>query len=724
MNSSARPPRLTGTPSVPLVEEEASAPPVISEPVAAEVAAAAVSSAAAPSAPSTPAFDKEASAAAFRLYRSVPLDVVLQKLGATAPSASGEAWTLSNGQALRFQGRPGWQTWKNETTGEENRGAIDLVVHAKGWKSTRSALQWLKENIPDAQDLVPPPSPSGQARAVGSQASLDGGVRGQGPARRQFTEEDKIKLNEKFERYTQVRLEEVFSRLGADPNQDGDKSKWKVPGLGNFITKGQSWKNVQTEVDKGFGGVALVNHVLGLDNRMKALQWMVKEFGEEFGDDLLAEESENTGPKYFSPPERFQELNAQVAEYLVEKRKLPSHLVDQVLREGSVYGSHPWYEGGQKYLTHVVRCVFMGPASAELRDAELRETDPPGFKGCCTGSQTDTSGFSVRPANEVSEFLVSMTEAAIDGLSYRALFPGRFAMSTNGAGRFLLQFKVAREALDRGFGVRMALDADGAGDLGSQKLFNAFYVRKALGHHLQVDEARVDEWLEAGDLQLVVDKSPHQMFFNTGWLPELPVFKGELQDNQGHALKESSVSAEDIVHVDEGESAEAPKGVRMVWKASGENAKPSIQLVIRKDLHPKLLRGSMILPVSQAGYRYVVDTLNIRRDRPIHRKDWNEELKRLGETFALDYNEKAKSGFSKGLPSLPPELEALRSTAPLVPVASASADQPPRPSAPQGAGRPVGQAVAAPSADASVAAPRSAADPTAPGRPRPIGSRR
>ena len=540
------------------------------------------------------------------MYRAVALAKVLARLMASERAEGG--WTLPDGHIVRVGGQPGWEEWNDETAQMQGRGAIDLVVHALGLPSPRAALVWLQEAFPE----VSAPETGAAVEAAVEAARL-----------RQARKEE---LNARFERYKQVRLTEVLERLDALPNQDGDKSKWKIPGVGNIITLGQRWQNVHTEVDKGYGGVALVKHALGMESHMDALNWMVRQFGENFGEELLSDEVAAEA-KTFSPPERFPEAAESVADYLVQKRGLPSELVRHLIDKGDVYGTHPWHQESGRYLTHLTRCVFLGPASAELRD-----TTPDGFKGCCDGSQPDSSGFSVLPSLAVADRVVALTEAAIDALSYRALFPGRFVMSTNGSGRFLLQYRIARESVDRGYGVRLALDADGPGDLAAQKVFNAFYVRKALAHHLKVPESLVDTWLTEGDLVLRVDQSPHHLFFNSGWQPSLGVHQAQRGTDEA----------------------------KTVWVDTGAQAKPTIRLDVRKDLHDRLRRGEMLLTVSEAGFHFVLNTLNVRRDRPVWTKDWNDDLKRLGSAYTLDYDARSRRRFSDGVPSLPPALAALR----------------------------------------------------------------
>lgn len=561
--------------------------------------------------PSGQPASREDTAALFRAYRSIPLEQVLERVGAVLEPSG--LWRLTSGQEMQVSGDPGFQSWQNKTNGAGNRGAIDLVAHLQGHSSIGRALNWLRREFPDVQ--VQPPSPAARSGAVRRENKGEG-----------WSKEDLDKL---FERYKSIQLTEVLDSLGAHHNQDGDPNKSKIDAVGNIIFKGQRWQNANNEAAKGYGGPSLVTHALGLPNQVEGLRWMIKEFGEEFGDDLVSDEIDE-GPKDFSPPERFPDIADRVADYLITDRYLPSALVHSLIEEGNVYGSHPWYEKGQRYITNVTRCVFLGPASAELRD-----TTADGFKGCCDGSQTDSSGFSVRPhPGAPAENIVAMTEAAIDAISYRALFPGRFVMSTNGAGRFMLQYRIAREAVSRGLGVRMALDADMAGDVPAQKIFNAFYVRKALSHHLKVAEAQVDKWIEDGDLVIAVDRSPHHLFFNHGWEPEL-----------------------DVCEV---RQVPTPTGSKDVWEPNGETARPSIRLQITRNLHEKLQRGSITLTVSQAGFNYVVETLNVKRERPVNTKDWNAEVERLGSQFSLEYDALAKDGFKDGVPTLPSDLQALR----------------------------------------------------------------
>jgi hypothetical protein len=635
------------------------------------------------------------SAELFRIYRSLPLGLVLEKLGATADE-SGERWKFKNELSIHVAGEPGSQTWKNEAEGSRpQRGAIDLVVFVRNFRGPGQALAWLKANVPNAAEIVaaqparpaasrpapsssaaPSPSPSSAPRrAFGAQApsgsDVGGAVRQAPQAQQQrLSKEENDKI---WERYDSLLIGEVFERLGATLRN----GKWNIDDK-KFIFKEQRWQDVFNEgADgaKGGGSIGLVQYIKGLPDRFSARKWLIQEFGENFGDELLAEQSGPRENKDFSPPEPIPSANPGVREYLVNKRGLPSHLIDEVMKQGSVYGSHPWSEREQRYLDFITRCVFLGPASAELRD-----TTPDGFKGCCDGSQTDGSGFSVRPAAPIGEKLLGIGEAAIDALSYRALFPGRAAFSPNGAGRFVLMLRMTLEALSYGFGVRMSTDADDAGDIAAQKIFNALYCRRVISQKLGVEEELVEKWFLDGELSFTLQRSPHQLFFNRGWQAELPVFERVV--GMGPSAEEED---DDLDSTDE-----KPK-----WVDSGRVSAPCLQLRVNKDLHENLRRGTINMNVSERGFQYVTERLNIRRDRPVLGKDWNDVLKRLGPQYMREYDRRAAHDFKEGPPPLPPQLEAMRTPA----------VSQPSPAAP------------APSSDPAPAEPVSGS------RPRPIGMR-
>lgn len=415
------------------------------------------------------------------------------------------------------------------------------------------------------------------------------------------------------DKMSEISIVRTLEELGGSQREKG---KWKVDGT-NYILKGQAWQNTMTQ-KKGFGSVYLVMDVQNLERDTDAMRWLTEKFGEEFGDDVRADASElNNEKKDFTPPENDPDKIDFVRRYLVRERGLPASLINGLIDEGKIYADPKR------------NCVFISPAAAEIRS-----TSGPAFKGCCTGSQTDISGFRAMHVPAASESTVALVEAAIDALSYRALYPGRFTMSTNGSGRFILQFKVAREALDNGFKVKAAFDGDWAGDHAAQKLFNAFYVRTALAHQLKVDPEIVDEWMLNQQISFTIDASPHHAFFNEGWAPSKKVYASEVVVRN--------------------------KERQQMWYDTLTEAPPTIRITVERDLHPDLRKGQRDFVVTQKAYQYVTDKLGLMRERPQFTKDWNEEMKRLGSAFTQDYERCAERGF-QNVPALPAYLEVMRS---------------------------------------------------------------
>lgn len=436
-----------------------------------------------------------------------------------------------------------------------------------------------------------------------------------------------------------ISLDLVLDKLGAERNQDGDSSKWKIHGVGNiwYTGKIQAWKNLNTE-SKGPGGISLVAHARNID-RDAAVAWLVQEFGDQISDEMRAAVGGEEVRKEFIPPNAYPDAIAEVRRYLTgtlkEERGLPVSLIDAEIANGNIYATHPENKKTNIPYRGTTNCVFLAPVSAELRG-----TRPDGFKGTCEGADPDISGYRVAAAPAAAEHLFAMTEAAIDALSYRALFPGRFAFSTNGVNRFFLQLRLALEAVSAGYGVRLAFDADTPGDVGAQRIFNAFYLRTALAHSLRVSPEAIDEWIMNGDIELQPSESPHELFLRDGWKPSLPVHVARLgKDEEGRA--------------------------KTFWEPSpeGEEAPPTVRLVARKDLHEKLRAGSHVVTVSAKGFAAVTTKYNVRRDRAVRGKDWNDELNQLGVAFLTDYERCARGGF-KETPALPSHLQAVREPTP------------------------------------------------------------
>jgi len=171
-------------------------------------------------------------------------------------------------------------------------------------------------------------------------------------------------------------------------------------------------------------------------------------------------------------------------------------------------------------------------------------------------------------------------------------------LSTNGSGRFHLQYKVSVAAIDKGYQVHWAFDKDTPGDLAAQMLFNAFYVKKYLNVKFGISEDQIDEWFLNEDMYVDVQNTPEEMFWPCEHLPTH--FKVE---KDGQILEKA----------------------------------PMVRLMVRKDLHAQLLKGLKHFPVHHSSMKKVEEEYGIKRERSITGKDWNDDVLFLGPSYIKSY---------------------------------------------------------------------------------------
>lgn len=530
-------------------------------------------------------------------FKKFSITEILVKLGAIQSPQRPEYWKIEGFGIVKIDNLK-WE--KHKQLDVKGYNGISLVQTVHNFKFQSEAIKWLKTHF-----KVPPSQPKEKKeKPVDNEQVL----------RAKRAEENRIKKEKRdklIEELKSIDIKLVLAALGGIDGQDGDPTKWKLPGSGNIITKGQSWKNVNNE-KKGFGGIGLVMMQEDLPF-MEAAQWLVNRFGETISEDMKGDLNIQE-KKDFTPPTNAPYYINIVRNYLTNERGLPPILIDKLITEGKIYADPN------------KRCVFISQAAAELRSTGVEENGEV-FKGCCIGSQTDFSGFRVMFEKNANEETIALVEAAIDSLSYNAMFPGRFALSTNGSGRFLLQYKITTEALDNEWKLKAAFDADWAGDYAAQKLFNAIFIREVLPEMLDVNTETVDEWILDTNITFKILNSPHMNFFNEGW----------------EAIKDK------YVEVDSTNEKGEPT---TIMENHGDKSEPEIHITVGKNLHPLLTKGEKILKVSLDKYEYIINELGLARERPVNSKDWNEDMILLGSKFLMDYEECAKKEFTQ-VPELP-----------------------------------------------------------------------
>jgi len=452
------------------------------------------------------------------------------------------------------------------------------------------------------------------------------------PVKREYTAEEKRefakrrKLQEQLrEKMLEVNIENVFLKLDGEPK---GKGKYYIPDFGSVIYKGNTWSGVSDTLGKGFGGTEFVKLKFGFQYEMEALSWMVQQFGENIDESLKIDLTSASQKNDFNPPDKVSEF-AEIGEiYLTEKRGLPPYLVRKLFDQDKIYVD------GQR------RCIFLADASAEVRSTHESFVE---FKGAVEGSQTDISGFTIMPELNVSERVVSKVEAAIDAISYNAIFPGRFTMSTNGVSRYELQYRTSVEAVDNGYQVSLAYDADDAGDLAAQREFNSFYLREKLSKEFKVEKEVIDNLLLQNAIKLKIDISAHHLFIRDGWEDEKTVSVKKTRQEQ------------------DAENDGKMKTVHY-WEETADKKAPELVYVVDRDLMDgKLTKGEHTVAVRKEAVNYIENRIGVKRDRPIGVKDWNEQLVQLGSAYILRLEECAANGFNT-LPKLPDYLESMRRT--------------------------------------------------------------
>lgn len=404
------------------------------------------------------------------------------------------------------------------------------------------------------------------------------------------------------DRLATIPLVDVLEAFGARQDRR-DRNKWKIDGVGNILIKGQKWLNGNNNIP-GYGAVRLAIHILGEEKDTKGMEWLAEKFPDVLGDDWVAPQQEEEEEKGFTPPVRNDDFAEQVRDYLIGRRGLPADLVDAEMKAGRIYATeHRSKDDETGQWSSDIRAVFIGPSSAELRS-----TDPNGFKGCCTGSDSERSGYQVMFRGQ-SDGRVGIVEAAIDALSYNALNPGRYCYSTNGAGRFHLQYRLTLEAWRNDFSTDLGLDADHAGDLGAQMVFNALYLRDYLSEKMEVQPEQIDEWLLTDRIQFSALESPHQMFFS---LPSCENEKSRWQ----------------VYRREKNPNKKAPPEERTLLIKTDEVAPPTVSFTISK-MTNGMKAGKYDVAIDLDTIEQIKAKYRVNRDRPVLGKDWNDVWKKV-----------------------------------------------------------------------------------------------
>lgn len=235
-----------------------------------------------------------------------------------------------------------------------------------------------------------------------------------------------------------IPLSSVLRVWGAQPDPL-DKRKWHTPQgiLSVTGTKFMNW-------NRGVGGGGAIDLVIHLNNCpfKEALDWLGRHFpAAAFQTEELLASSDLKLP----PPDPTQ-LGC-VRHYLLQKRCLPSTLIEPLIQSGALYADR---RANAVFLLLGDKNIPVG--------AELRGTNGYSWRGMAPGSKKDLGFFSI-PTNSVPAII--LCESAIDAISCFALRPQHRCISTAGVRpnpRWLVPL------LDQGHQVYCGFDTDTTGE--------------------------------------------------------------------------------------------------------------------------------------------------------------------------------------------------------------------------------------------------------------------
>ena len=244
-----------------------------------------------------------------------------------------------------------------------------------------------------------------------------------------------------------IPLEEIALRLGL--KQDlRDKHKWWGDGQILSINNQKFYDHLNLK--GGYGAIDLVIHVQGQSFK-EALKWLSDGISELPRSPLRPSLPKAIEHQPFQLPIADDSKWLSVRQYLVEKRKLPAALVDELHSQGKVYAD-------AKQNSVFLRQDIDG----NITGASLRGTyQGSSFKGLATGSKREDGWFSFFQGEGELKRIV-LVESAIDALSAASLAsqPEKaMFISTDGAGSLPIAW-----LQQQGVEIIAAHDSDRAGE--------------------------------------------------------------------------------------------------------------------------------------------------------------------------------------------------------------------------------------------------------------------
>jgi hypothetical protein len=225
-------------------------------------------------------------------------------------------------------------------------------------------------------------------------------------------------------------LHEVMVLLGGERDKY-DKAKYDLNGL-KISINGEKFYD-HTADHGGGGAIDLVMHAHDC-NFKTAVRWLSGNAGAEIAASAATARQHREMRKIAAEPIEFIEPERsddpahvnEVRKYLIDQRRIPARIVDDLIDRGDVY---PEAKQGKNGRTFVNAVMLMRSANGRIVGAEINGTGRVRFKGTATGSNKEKGAFTCGPDKPER---VVFVESAIDAMSYHALYPTHKAVSCVG----------------------------------------------------------------------------------------------------------------------------------------------------------------------------------------------------------------------------------------------------------------------------------------------------
>ena len=412
------------------------------------------------------------------LLESLPLSFVLEQLG--AEKKNNNTYQIFDNEISLKENK-----WYNVTLRRGKINAISLVKHITAIKEKLEEKESDKHLFLTACKFLNEIQNKQQQNEIVEKTTeqVTTPVANEQERKQERTpEQNAAYWKELTEQLNNISLNLVMEYIGATPNEDGQRGKWKTPSGDNVAVTGQQWYSWKTR-EGVIGAISfLAFHLAEINNidtrsddqkkavRRMAIRDLIKTFGD--GDlSLIADSGENiTFKQPFVMPHIIDFKINQVRQYLNEKRGLPLWIINKQISSGLLFAGFPsdwqmppkFIKNPQSITDDYVWATFLSANGTAAEMRAIERTD--GYaKMLAKGSDKDLGGFVLKAEKDVSEKTVAALEAAIDSMSYHAFYPGRIATSCMGV-TFNLAAKAAIEALERNYSFQLAFDNDQAGN--------------------------------------------------------------------------------------------------------------------------------------------------------------------------------------------------------------------------------------------------------------------